>query len=90
MSRSYNNYNEALNKLESVFANIFVVENNEDLNKIHFCFKKKLPNEEHVKLYKTNMDIYCINANISLIENDYKRILSKIVELSDVKKPNHK
>jgi hypothetical protein len=86
MSRSYSSYNSALAKLENTFANIFVVENNEDLNKIHFCFKKKLSNEDHLKLYKKNLDNYTQHGDVSIIANDFKRILSKIVELSDVKK----
>jgi hypothetical protein len=85
MARSYKSYNQALEKLESVFENIFVVENNEDLNKIHFCFKKKFTNEEYVKNYKHNLENFQTNAELSIIEGDYKKILSKIVDLSDVK-----
>ncbi len=85
MARSYKSYNQALEKLESVFENIFVVENNEDLNKIHFCFKKKFTNEEYVKNYKNNLENFQNNCEFSIIEADYKKILSKIIDLSDVK-----
>ena len=85
MARSYSNYNKALEKLESVFDNIFVVENNEDLNKIHFCFKRKITNQEHVNIYKSNLDNFTQNGDLSIIESDYKRILSKIIDLSDIK-----
>ena len=85
MARSYQSYNQALAKLESVFENIFVVENNEDLNKIHFCFKKKFTNEEYVKNYQGNFENFRNNADLSIIENDYKRVLAKVVDLSDLK-----
>ena len=86
MARSYNNYNNALTALEFHFENIFVVENNEDLNKIHFCFKKKIENEEYVKIFKYNLENFQENADISVIENDYKRILNKIVDRNDIVK----
>ncbi len=86
MARSYRNYNSALTSLEAHFENIFVVENNEDLNKIHFCFKKKLSNEDYVKIFKSNLENFKENADISIIENDYKRILAKIVDRSDIVK----
>jgi hypothetical protein len=88
MARSYTNYKTALKKLESVFENIFYIENNEDLNKIHFCFKKRFANEEYVKIYNDNVKNYAENADLTVIENDYKRILSKIVDMNDLKKPN--
>lgn len=86
MARSYRNYNNALKCLETHFENIFVVENNEDLNKIHFCFKKKLDNEKYVKIFKSNLQNFKDNADISIIEQDYKKILSKIVDRSDLVK----
>lgn len=88
MAKSYRNYNNALEKLESIFQNIFIVENNEDLNKIHFCFKKKISNEEYVKIYKFNLENFSQNIEMSIIENDYKNILKKIVDLSDIKSAN--
>ena len=85
MSRSYRNYNLALEKLESVFENIFIVENNEDLNKIHYCFKKKFSNDEYMKIYKDNLENFTQNIDMSIIENDYKKILKKVVDLTDIK-----
>lgn len=90
MARSYPNYNNALNILESIFDSLFFVENNEDLNKIFFCFKKKKSNEEYVKLYKHNFENFRDNTEISLIENDYKRVLSKMCDMSDLKEIRNK
>jgi len=85
MARSYQKYNQAFEKVHSSFENIFLIENNEDLNKIHFCFKKKYTNEDYARIYKENLDSYEKHANISIIEADYKRILNKVVDLSEKK-----
>jgi hypothetical protein len=86
MTRSFSAYSYALKQLESVFDLVFMVENNEDLNKIHYCFKTKLTNEEYVILYQNNYDNLSVNGNISIIENDYKKILSKVTDINDLKK----
>jgi hypothetical protein len=85
MSRSFSKYMNALSKLENNFSLVFAVENNEDLNKIHFCFKKKLTNEEYIKIYHQNLENFEQNADISIIENDYKKILSKVSDINDIK-----
>jgi hypothetical protein len=85
MTRSFSAYSKALKQLESVFDLILMVENNEDLNKIHYCFKTKLSNEEYVKLYQINYDNLSVNGNISVVENDYKKILSKVTDINDLK-----
>ena len=36
MSRSYKNYYDSFNTLDKNFPHIFIVDSNEDLNKIHF------------------------------------------------------
>ncbi len=85
MTRSFSAYSQALKQLESVFDLVFLVENNEDLNKIHYCFKTKLTNEEYIKLYQINYDNLSVNGNISVIENDYKKILSKVSDIGELK-----
>ena len=86
MARNYANYNFALSQIENIFNNSFFIENNEDLNKIHFCFKIKLTNDDYAKTYNHNLKIFQENLDLSLIENDFKRILSKIVNMDDLKK----
>jgi len=85
MARSYEKYNQAFNKLHYTFENIFLIENNEDLNKIHFCFKTKYSNDDYVKIYKDNLEKFEKNGNLSIIEGEYKRILNKVVDLSEKK-----
>lgn len=85
MARSYEKYNQAFNKLHSSFENIFLIENNEDLNKIHFCFKTKYTNDDYVKIYKDNLDKFEKDADLAIIETDYKKILNKVVDLSEKK-----
>jgi hypothetical protein len=88
MARSFHNYSQALIALEKVFPLLFLVENNEDLNKIHFCFKTKLTNDQYIGNYKKNYeklkDPNC--ADISLIEKDHKKLLARIVDTEDLKK----
>jgi hypothetical protein len=85
MTRSFSSYSYALKQLESIFDLILMVENNEDLNKIHYCFKTKLTNEDYVKLYQINYDNLSVNGNISIIENDHKKILSKVTDINELK-----
>jgi hypothetical protein len=85
MARSFQNYHKALSTLEEVFPLVFLIENNEDLNKIHFCFKKKLSNQEYINKYKDNLEKFTEYADISLIANDYKKVLSRVVDTGDIK-----
>jgi hypothetical protein len=85
MARSYEKYNQAFHKINNSFENLFLIENNEDLNKIHFCFKTKYTNDDYVKIYKDNLENFERNLCLSMIEEDYKRILNKVVDLSDKK-----
>jgi SET domain-containing protein len=82
MSRNYSNYSNALIKLSNIFGLLFYVENNEDLNKIYFCFKVKKSNDQFTKINSENFENYKANADISLIENDYKKVLSKINDMT--------
>lgn len=85
MSRSFSAYYNTLQKLESFFDLVFMVENNEDLNKIHFCFKTRLTNQDYLKIYQKNFDNFSENGDLSIIEGDYKKILSKVVDVKDMK-----
>lgn len=85
MTRSFSAYSHALKQLDSTFDLVFMVENNEDLNKIHYCFKNKLTNEDYVKLYQVNHDNLSENGDISIIENDYKKILARVSNIGDLK-----
>lgn len=85
MARNFRLYGNALSSLEKVFELIFLVENNEDLNKIHYCFKKKFDNKYYLANYQTNFDKYSENADLRIIQNDYKKILSRVSDINDFK-----
>jgi hypothetical protein len=86
MARSIKSYISTLKELEETFPLVFMVENNEDLNKIHFCFKSKLDNQEYHKIYIDNSDNITAHGDFSVIGNDVKRILSKVTDLEELKK----
>jgi hypothetical protein len=86
MSRSVKSYSNTLKELEATFPLVFMVENNEDLNKIHYCFKTKLDNQEYHKIFIDNTDNITTYGDYSIIANDVKRILSKVTDLKDLKK----
>ena len=87
MARSYKNYLGAFDVLEKTFPLLFMVENNEDLNKIHFCFKTKMTNDQYLDLYKVNLLKLTTGdcADITLIKEDYKRILKRIADTEKFK-----
>jgi len=85
MARNFRLYGNALTSLEKIFELIFLVENNEDLNKIHFCFKKKFDNKHYLVNYQTNFDKYSQTGDLRIIQNDYKKILSRVSDINDFK-----
>ena len=88
MSRSYKNYFDAFNILDKNFPHIFIVDSNEDLNKIHFCLKEKMNKEEFLTVYQKNLLKLADkeNANIELIREDQANIIKKIIGTDEVKK----
>jgi hypothetical protein len=86
MSRSVASYTSCLKELEETFPLIFMVENNEDLNKIHYCFKTKFDSKEYHQIYIENTDNISANGDYSIIENDVKKILAKVTDLDGLKK----
>ena len=99
MSRSYRTYYENLVQLEKEFNHIFLLKNTEDLNKIHFCFKKKNNDEFYKSLYEKNSEKLAKkeNADASLIQTelkkqdqsdskeDHQKILARVIESSSFK-----
>lgn len=85
MARNFKLYGNALTSLEKVFELVFLVENNEDLNKIHYCFKKKHDNKHYLNNYQVNFNKYSLSADLSIIQNEYKKILSRVTDIGDLK-----
>ena len=87
MGRSYKKYYEAFTSLEKQFGNIFLLENNEDLNKIHFCYNEKNEEDYFKNLYENNVKKLSEsqNVNFTLIEEDHKEILRRVYDTNKFK-----
>jgi len=71
MSKNSNSYKNSIEIMQNNFKQILFLENNDDLNKIHFCFKTKKDKESLLKNYTNNIKILSEdenNANIKIIE----------------------
>jgi len=88
MARSFKNYCYSFKILDNVFPNIFLVDNNEDLNKIHFCFKSKNEINQYIKTYENNINKLKNKeiADIEVIKEAHKNILKRVVDTENVKK----
>lgn len=87
MGRSYKKYYEAYTSLEKQFCNIFLLENNEDLNKIHFCFNDKNDEDYFKSLYENNIKKLSESQNVdfTLIGEDHKEILRRVYDTNKFK-----
>ena len=86
-SRVENTVLDVLLLLEKQFGNIFLLENNEDLNKIHFCYNEKNEEDYFKNLYENNVKKLSEsqNVNFTLIEEDYKEILRRVYDTNKFK-----
>ena len=84
LARSYQMYKKAFNVIDSKFPHILYVDNDEDLNKIHLCFKTKREKVENLKYYSSglkklsNPEI----GNIKDIEASARKFILRFVETS--------
>ena len=82
LARSYQSYKSAFTVLEKKFPHILYIDNNEDLNKIHLCFKTKREKMDNLQNYanglKTlkNPDF----GDISLIETAANQFIARFVD----------
>jgi spermidine synthase len=88
MARSFKNYCDSFKILDGIFPNIFLVDNTEDLNKIHFCFKSKNEIKQYIQTYEKNIEKLKNNeiADIEIIKETHKKILTRVVDTENVKK----
>ena len=88
MSRSYKNYYDSFNILDKNFPHIFIVDSNEDLNKIHFCLKEKMEKEKFLETYNKNLLKFTDkeHTNIELIREDHVQIIKRLIGTDVVKK----
>ena len=86
MARSFVNYAKSFNLIEKYFPLILTVNNNEDLNKIHLCFKKELTSNEYADIFNNNLAKICEKEeDILLIKNDYSSIMGRISDSKNFK-----
>ena len=57
LARSYQSYKNAFTVLENNFKHILYIDNDEDLNKIHLCFKTKREKVENLQIYADGLKL---------------------------------
>ncbi len=85
MTKNSNCYKKSVEIMQNNFEQILFLENNDDLNKIHFCFKTKKDKENLLKNYTNNIKILSEDesiANIKIIEQKsiYLMNLFKLID----------
>ena len=88
MAKNLRSYAEGFNNLDKIFPLIYVIDNNEDLNKIHFCFKNQNLSQDYKTVYQDNLvklsnKEYCDN---SFIDKIHRRILPRVSDTELIKK----
>ena len=87
LSRSYQGYKNAFSKIESKFPHILYIDNNEDLNKIHLCFKNKRKKIENLEIYANGLKKLKDPevGNIKDIEASANQFIAKFVDAQNQK-----
>jgi len=87
LARSYQRYKSAFNVIDTKFPHILYVDNNEDLNKIHLCFKTKRGKVENLKYYSNGLKLLSNPeiGNIKDIEASARQFILRFVESSKQK-----
>ena len=86
-ARSYQNYKKAFNVIDSKFPHVLYVDNNEDLNKIHLCFRTKRGKVENMQYYADGIKLLSNPeyGNIKDIEASARQFILRFVESSKQK-----
>ena len=84
LARSYQSFKTALNVIDSKFPLVLYIDNNEDLNKIHLCFKRKREKVENLKYYNQGLTKLSDNeiGNIKDIEKSARQFIIRFIESS--------
>ena len=87
LARSYQNYKKAFNVIDSKFPHVLYVDNNEDLNKIHLCFRTKREKVENMQYYADGLKLLSNPeyGNIKDIEASARQFILRFVESSKQK-----
>ena len=88
LANNYKRYWDAFDKLKQVFGMMRYVDNNEDMNKILFCFKNKITEEELNERERNNFDKMKNKeiADVSIIEGDHDKIIGRIRNVDNLNK----
>ena len=85
MCKNSNIYINSIETLKKNFKQILFLENNDEFNKIYFCFKTNTEKKELLKKYTDNIKILTEDkniANIKVIENSSIHIINKFNEIN--------
>ena len=87
LARSYPNYKKAFTILEKNFEHILYIDNNEDLNKIHLCFKTKRKKIENLQIYADGLKLLQNPeiGDIKDIEASANQFISRFVDAEEQK-----
>ena len=87
LARSYPNYKKAFTVLEKNFQHILYIDNNEDLNKIHLCFKTKRKKIENLQIYADGLKLLQNPeiGDIKYIETSANQFISRFVDAEEQK-----
>ena len=82
LARSYQNYKNAYTVLEKQFPHILYIDNNEDLNKIHLCFKTKRSQIENLQTYADGLKLLKNPeiGDIGIIEASANQFIGRFVD----------
>jgi hypothetical protein len=82
LARSYQMYKKAFDVIDTKFPHVLYVDNNEDLNKIHLCFKTKREKVENLKYYSNGLKLLSDPeiGNIKDIEASARKFILRFVE----------
>lgn len=84
LARSYQNYKKAFNTIDSKFPHILYVDNNEDLNKVHLCFRTERKKSENMQYYADGIKLLSQPefGNIKDIEASARQFILRYVDAS--------
>ena len=82
LARSYQRYKNAFTVLEKKFPHILYIDSDEDLNKIHLCFKTKRTKIENLETYANGLKLLKNPeiGDIKIIEASANQFISRFVD----------
>lgn len=87
LCRGFMHFFQAFESLEKTFPLMYSLFNNEPLDKIFFCFKTKMSNEDYKNNYKKNLPKLKNReiADITVILEEHEKVLSKVEDMENIR-----